>query len=412
MKKIGRDHSEFRNLVDGKIYKELKDRISNGSISRLRPNGGKAIVSIPRLSLPRFVHGRSKEGVGQGPGKPGDVVGKDPQKGDKGTGAGTDPADGIEVQVDMEEVIKILEAELQLPRLLPKPNETFEEIKKRYNSLAKTGPRSMIHRRATMKKAIKRIMASGGVEHKMLPGFSEPMPVLTPINDDLRYRQYKEYKIPTSNAVIFFCRDGSGSMDEEKCEIVSDMAYWIDLWVRHHYKRTERVYVWHDTEAREVGSDTFYKLRMGGGTMCSSAMNLVNELIESRYNPQKYNIYVFYFGDGENYTTDNKKFFDILKNDLYSKINFFGTTQILSYSFRNSLHESILQQMKDSPFSDPGFMRMAYVGGQQSSDGGAYNASYGYNKMPEEERNKQVIEAIKSLLGKESKLDRFIPMEV
>jgi uncharacterized sporulation protein YeaH/YhbH (DUF444 family) len=412
MKKIGRDHAEFRNLVDGKIYKELKDRISNGSISRLRPNGGKAIVSIPRLSLPRFVHGRSKEGVGQGPGKPGDVVGKDPQKGDKGTGAGTDPADGIEVQVDMEEVIKILEAELQLPRLLPKPNETFEEIKKRYNSLAKTGPRSMIHRRATMKKAIKRIMASGGVEHKILPGFSEPMPVLTPINDDLRYRQYKEYKIPTSNAVIFFCRDGSGSMDDEKCEIVSDMAYWIDLWVRHHYKRTERVYVWHDTEAREVGSDTFYKLRMGGGTMCSSAMTLINELIDSRYNPQKYNIYLFYFGDGENYSNDNKKFFDILKKDLYSKINFFGTTQILSYSFRNSLHESILQQMKDSPFSDPGFMRMAYVGGQQSSDGGGYNPSYGYNKMPEEERNKQVIEAIKALLGKESKLDRFIPMEV
>ena len=121
-----------------------------------------------------------------------------------------------------------------------------------------------------MLQALKR-MAAGGELDKLhyIPGFSDPVRLITPINSDRRYKQYTEIKVPASNAVIFFARDGSASMDQYKCDIVSDMSWWIDAWIRHFYERVERCYIWHDTVAQEVDEETFYRYRYGGGTKCS-----------------------------------------------------------------------------------------------------------------------------------------------
>ena len=81
--------------------------------------------------------------------------------------------------------------------------------------------------------------------------------LITPINSDFRYRQYTEVRKPASNAVVFFARDSSASMNDYKCDIVSDMSWWIDVWIRSFYKRTERIYVCHDTEAFEVDENKF-----------------------------------------------------------------------------------------------------------------------------------------------------------
>ena len=48
-------------------------------------------------------------------------------------------------------------------------------------------------------------------------------------------KQYNIIKKPSSNAVIFFARDWSGSMDQYKCDIVSDMSWWIDIWIKRFY---------------------------------------------------------------------------------------------------------------------------------------------------------------------------------
>src|SRR6185437_7755567 len=159
-----------------------------------------------------------------------------------------------------------------------------------------------------------------------------------PINDDIRYRQYTEHRIPSSNALVFFARDWSGSMDDHKCEIVSDMSWWIDQWIRRFYTRTTRVYIGHDSEAQEVGEDKFYKYRYGGGTTCSSALKLIAKLLEHRYPPQQYNIYVFYFSDGENWDTDNEVFIKTIQEDLGpDKVNFIGMTQIQCWNYGYSL---------------------------------------------------------------------------
>ncbi len=144
--------------------------------------------------------------------------------------------------MDMEEILKFLQDELCLPNLKPKPNETFEEIKIKYNNISLIGPESLRHNRRTILQALKRQACDGSIDDlHQIPGITDPIPLIIPINQDKRYRQYNEIKIPSSNALIIFARDGSGSMDNEKCEIVSDMAWWIDVWIRRFYKRVVRL---------------------------------------------------------------------------------------------------------------------------------------------------------------------------
>jgi uncharacterized sporulation protein YeaH/YhbH (DUF444 family) len=317
-RKINEDHKRFRDVISGFTRRELKRLMKSGQIVRMRPKGGKMTATIPEIEIPHFLHGTTDKGIGRGPGKDGDVVGKDPVPGQgKGPKAGEDPGEGIRISIDLEEVLKFMQEELKLPNMKPKPNQTFDEIKIKYNDISKNGPESLRHTRRTMKEAMKRLAMSNKLDNlHMVPGSKVPIRLITPINSDRRYRQYSEIKIPSSNAVIFFARDCSASMDDYRCDIVSDMAWWIDCWIRQFYKKVDRCYFVHDTRAEEKNEEEFYSYRYGGGTMCSSAFAAIAEQLKNRYPPEAYNIYVFYFSDGENQWGDNERMLKIIKEEL------------------------------------------------------------------------------------------------
>jgi len=173
------------------------------------------------------------------------------------------------------------------------------------------------------------------------------------------------------------------SMDETKCEIVSDMAWWIDVWIKRFYKRTERFFVWHDVTAQEVSEDKFYKYRYGGGTTCSSALKLIAKQFENRFPPKKWNIYVFYFTDGENQYNDNPEFINVLKEKFGTNtVNLFGVTQINAYDYRNSVMEAVDTAIVDNVLED----------NVKTTD---INA----NNLNPEDRSKTILEAIRQLMG-------------
>lgn len=347
-------------------------------------------VSIPQIDIPHFLFGDTGKGIGRGGGKEGDVIGKDPQKG-KGNQAGDQPGEGINISVDMDLILQFMQEELQLPRMRPKPNETFEEVKIKYNDISKNGPESLRHTRRTMKEAIKRMAASGTLENQQR--------IITPVNSDFRYRQYKEIKIPTSNAVIFFARDCSGSMDDYRCDIVSDMAWWIDCWIRKFYTKVDRNYFVHDTRAWEVNEEEFYSYRMGGGTQCSSAFKAIAEQLENKYPPQAYNVYIFYFTDGDNWGGDNEKMLEIINQELGpERVNMIGMSQICSWRHDDSVKHFFDQSIKSGKLGD--YTRTAYVGPEVKKESTGFG-NWGTPEMTEEDRNEQIIKAIKSLLGKE-----------
>lgn len=389
-KRIQEDHNKFRKVIDGKIRQELKKLIKAGKIVKYRPKGGKINISVPQIDLPRFVFGEEKSGVGRGQGKEGDVIDKKPVG--KPGSAGDESSEGINVSIDMEDILNFMQEELSLPDMKPKENETFEEIKIKYNNISKNGPESLRHTRRTMREALKRLAMTGKLnELKMVPSSKVPIRIITPINSDRRYRQYNEVKIPSSNAVILFARDCSASMDDYKCGIVSDMSWWIDCWIKKFYDKVERSYFVHDAKAKEVNEKDFYTYRMGGGTVCSSIFELISEQIKNKYPPNAYNIYFFYFTDGENISNDdNEKIIQLINENLgVNHINMIGITQVCSIDYRSSVKQFFDEKISNGVVAKN--VRTANIGDVNSSFTGV--------RLSDEDRNNQIFNAIKKLLS-------------
>lgn len=385
-RRIDSDHKDFRDIVSGRIRKGLKKFIKSGEVFRRRGKNGKITIKIPAIDIPHFLHGKNPNGVGRGEGNEGDVIGKDKDKGQSdGNQAGDSEGEGVIVQIDMEDVLQFMKDELSLPNIQPKANANLEEVKIKYNNISLVGPESLRHTRRTMLTALKRLCGTGEINNLYeVPGVGEPIRIINPINSDKRYRQFKEIKIPSSNAVVIFARDASASMDEKKVAVVSDMAYWIDTYIRSFYERVERFYVWHDVLAHEVDAKDFYRVRYGGGTKCSSALKLISNQFDNRFPPATWNIYVFYFTDGENYDDDNKQFVEILKKDFpENKVNLVSITQIGSYFYKNSVAEAIEKEIVDSTLGNN--IVVTEISQEQLNN--------------EEKRNEAIINAIKDILG-------------
>lgn len=361
----------------------------------MRGKNGKLRISIPNIESPRFIYGDSDSGVGRGPGKKGDVVGKDKGKG-RPNQAGEEEGEGMLIDVDLDEVIEMWAEDLELPDIKPKNSPTHADIEIKYNDIAKVGPESLRHNRRTMKEAMKRLCASGqSNQFHVIPGTKDPVRLITPINSDRRYRQWKEVVKPNSTAVIMFGRDGSASMGEEKCEIISDMAWWLEAWISKFYSKTETCYFWHDVLAQEVDKEKFYKYRYGGGTKCSSCLKLMSKQFKDRFPPDRYNIYCFYFTDGDNWSEDNNEFLSSLTKDFNQKdVNLFALTQILCDNYSGSL-KSIVDNnlnLKDHPN-----ISTVSIGGEKNTD---YSSGWNKNSLDKDQRNKFIKEAIKKHLGK------------
>lgn len=148
--KIEKDHQRFRQIVKGKIRKDLRRFLTRGE---LIGKEGKHLVSIPirGIDLPHFRYGDNNDGgVGQGEGQPGQPVDGQPGIGPGGTEPGRHI---LEVDITLDELADILGEELQLPRIQPKGKHSITSVKDRYSSIRQTGPESLRHFKHTFRRA-------------------------------------------------------------------------------------------------------------------------------------------------------------------------------------------------------------------------------------------------------------------
>ncbi len=320
---IEQDHRRFKDIIRGKIKKNLRKYISHGEMIGKK---GKELVSIPlpQIDLPRFRYGQPKPGgVGAGEGEEGDPLEVGDGEG-KGSGAGNVPGQHLrEVEISIEELAEILGEELQLPKIQPRGRQEIIAEKHKYTGIRRTGPETLRHFKRTYKEALKRQISALEYDYKK--------PLIIPIKEDKRYRSWKtDYKLQ-SNAVIIYMMDVSGSMWDEQREIVRIETFWIDTWLRAHYPGLKTRYIVHDAAASEVDRDTFFSLRESGGTVISSAYELCAKLIDNEYPPEEWNIYPFHFSDGDNWTKDdNEKCFKILDEKILPAANVFCYGQVES----------------------------------------------------------------------------------
>ncbi|MBK8915904.1 MAG: DUF444 family protein [Phycisphaerales bacterium] len=338
--KIEKDHQRFRQIVRGKIRDDLRKFLTRGE---LIGKEGKQLISIPvrGVDLPHFRYGdNSDSGVGQGDAQPGQQV--DSDEGGAGMGGDEPGRHLLEVEVSLEELADILGEELQLPRIEPKGRHSLASTKDRYSSIRQTGPESLRHFKRTFRRALRRMIMSGA--------YDAANPRIVFERRDKVYRSWKPVRMPHSNAVIVYMMDVSGSMGHEQKELVRLEAFWIDAWLRRNYDGIESRYIVHDVNAKEVDRETFFRLREDGGTKISSAFRTCRELLDRRYDPSEWNIYLFHFSDGDNSSeSDSRECCRMLRERLLPDCNQFGYCQVASAYGSGNFINVLREHLADAP---------------------------------------------------------------
>ncbi len=336
--KIEQDLKRFKEIIRGRVKKELRKYISNGELVGRQ---GKDIVSIPipRINIPHFIYGdKQKGGLGSGDGDGDGQV--QPGEGDSGKAGNSSGEHMVEVDVSFEELAKLLGDELELPRIEPKGINNIDSNATRYTGMATSGPESLRHFKRTFKRALKRQLISGL--------YQPDKPLIVPIREDRVYRTWKQVNDPQSRALIVYMMDVSGSMGNEQKNIVRQECFWIDTWIRSQYKNVDIRFIIHDAVAKEVDRDTFFTTRESGGTIISSAYKLFLQILYDNYDPNEWNIYPFHFSDGDNWSgNDTDECLRLMDEHIFSISNMFGYGQVVSDYGSGQFLKDLNERFKD-----------------------------------------------------------------
>ena len=326
------DRLRHRQKVREAIRNNIADIIAEESIIGKDRN---RIIKVPIRGVKeyRFIYGDNAPGVGQGGDgepKPGDVVGQ----GDEGKAAGQagnrPGVDYYETDVSLDELIDLMFEDLELPDLERKRLRKieFERLFKQ-KGFRRKGIRVRLDKKRTAKSRIKRKKATERSHALTAPADREVFHLERfPFHrDDLRYHHTVTDTREESNAVVLCIMDTSGSMDTMKKYLARSFFFLLYQFISTRYQNVEIVFIAHHTEAQEVSEGEFFHKGESGGTMISSGYNKALEIIEQRYHPALWNVYVFHCSDGDNFESDNPATLKAAQ-ELAQAANLFGYGEI------------------------------------------------------------------------------------
>jgi uncharacterized sporulation protein YeaH/YhbH (DUF444 family) len=290
-----RDWLRHNQKVREAVKNTLPEILSGEDLMTGSAKNRTVMVPVKFLEHSRFrlAEPSSQQGAGQGQGQPGDVLQPGREPGDASGQGGTENGEiRFVVEMKLEEIIDWIWEELKLPDLKPKRTNTLDEPEYVREGWDKRGARSRLDRRRTMKEAVKRRSIQ-----------SNPVPI---INEDLRFRQLARRPTPSMNAAVIFALDVSGSMDEAQRKLAKQFFFFALQGIRRQYAKVETAFLAHAAQAWEFDESQFFQASSSGGTVSSCVFQLANQVMQSRYDPGRYNVYFFYASDGENAAEDRE----------------------------------------------------------------------------------------------------------
>jgi uncharacterized sporulation protein YeaH/YhbH (DUF444 family) len=165
---------------------------------------------------------------------------------------------------------------------------------------------------------------------------------------DLRFAHIDQQPHPITNAVMFCVMDVSGSMGEKEKDLAKRFFLLLYLFVHRHYQAVQIVFIKHHSTASECSEQAFFGAREGGGTLVSPAVILTEEIMQQRFSPDRWNVYLAQVSDGDNYFADNavveKHLMNLLprlRNLFYLEVNRDSESDLLQ------LYEAIAQDFPE-----------------------------------------------------------------
>lgn len=338
------NRQRFLRRYREQIQKSVSDAVSNRSIRDI-DKGGKVSIPAKDIGEPVIYHGNGGYNTRVLPGNKqfstGDKVNRPP--GGEGSGGGGKNAsdsgegeDDFSFTLSQEEFLDFMFDGLELPNLVKRQLSGVEEFKKVRGGIANEGQPGRINIVRSLRAAnMRRIALTSGKRKRLLQleqellGIDEKSEVAadqerraalleemaklsqaikrTPWLDtfDLKYNLQIKQPVPRSKAVMFCLMDVSGSMDQGTKDIAKRFFILLYLFLQRNYEKTEIVFIRHHTSAKEVDEDEFFHSRETGGTVVSSALRLMQSIIEDRYSPNEWNIYGAQASDGDNWGDDS-----------------------------------------------------------------------------------------------------------
>jgi uncharacterized protein len=291
-----RDWLRHNQKVREAVKNTLPEILSGEDLMTGDSKNRTVMVPVKFLEHSRFrlADPSSQQGAGQGRGQPGDVLQPGREKGDAASHAGGTENGEIRFVVEMklDEIIDWIWEELKLPDLKPKRTSTMDEPDYVREGWDRRGARSRLDRRRTMKEAVKRRATQ-----------ENPVAI---VNEDLRFRQLVKHATPSTNAAVIFALDVSGSMDEAQRKLAKQFFFFALQGIRRQYAKVETVFLAHAAQAWEFEEREFFQASSSGGTVSSCVFQLGLDVMRSRYDPGRYNVYFFYASDGENAAEDRE----------------------------------------------------------------------------------------------------------
>lgn len=156
---------------------------------------------------------------------------------------------------------------------------------------------------------------------------------------DLRFRNYAKEAVPTSKAVMFCLMDVSGSMDQATKDIAKRFYILLYLFLTRTYKHIDVVYIRHHTQAKEVDEQEFFYSQETGGTIASSALELMNKIINERYQTNDWNIYGAQASDGDNWADDSPLCKQLLLEKILPVSRYFSYIEITQRAHQTLWHQ-------------------------------------------------------------------------
>jgi len=290
-----KDSLRHDQRVKEAIRKQLRELIAEEAI--ITSDGTKRVkIPLRYLDQYRFKYGQPPQGVGQGEGQPGDVLG---QRGSEGHGPGEgQPGDQsgehtYEVEVPLAELTQMMLEDLALPWLEAKPARQLTTTRHRFTDVRRTGSLANLDKRRTLLANLKRHAARG-------------VPAVGRFCDaDLRFKVWDVHEEHQAQAAVYMLLDVSGSMTTSKKYIAKSFFFWMVRFLQLKYQQVDMVFIAHDTEAQIVPEQDFFALSQGGGTRCSSAYRLALAHLQRHHPSDRWNTYLFHFSDGDNLPDDN-----------------------------------------------------------------------------------------------------------
>lgn len=373
------NRQRFIRRYKSQIKKSVSDAINKRGVTDV--DAGESIT-IPKkdLSEPMFHQGdggtKDRVHPGNDQFSTGDRIPRPPQQQGQGGGQGEasnsgEGDDDFIFSISKDEYLNLLFEDLELPNLEKNQLDKLIDYKTVRSGYCADGVPSNIDIVKSLQGSIARRIAMTSSKRKQLKQCQEELTALendtheniqqkknlkknikslkeqiakVPFIDtfDLRFRNYARQAVPTSKAVMFCLMDVSGSMDQATKDIAKRFYILLYLFLTRTYQTIDVVYIRHHTQAKEVDEQEFFYSQETGGTIASSALELMNKIIEERYNANEWNIYGAQASDGDNWADDSPYCRKLLTDKILPKSRYFSYIEITQRS-----HQTLWQQYQE-----------------------------------------------------------------